>query len=282
MPTPHHAAAPPPPTAMSSNFTFDAAGKTVVVTGGNRGIGAGIVDAFAREHGATRVYSVSRSTEDTVLTPSTSRGGEVVGISADLSTPEGALKVASTITARGDDRVHVLVHNSGASWGAELERHDDEGFVKTYQLNVMGTWRLTRALLPHLTSAGTSRDPARVIVIGSIAGIRPQKYPTFSYDASKAAVHHLARKLADEFATRRKLHVTVNVIAPGYVPTKMSKGLEKYDGGSSEDIVRERVPLGRAGTPEDVAGAVAFLASDAASWITGVVLPVDGGFLAKL
>jgi NAD(P)-dependent dehydrogenase (short-subunit alcohol dehydrogenase family) len=266
---------------MSSNFAFDAAGKVVVVTGGGRGIGAGIVDAFARQHGAKRVYSVSRSTEDTVLKPSTASGGEIVGVSADLSTPDGAAKVASTIAARGDDLVHVLVHNSGASWGAELESHNDEGFVKTYQLNVMGTWRLTVALLPHLMKAGTPQDPARVIVIGSIAGIRPQKYPTFSYDASKAALHHLALKLADEFARKRALDITVNVVAPGYIPTKMSAGLTKY-GESSDDIVASSVPLRRAGAPADVAGAVAFLSSDAAAWITGVVLPVDGGFLAKL
>ena len=169
----------------------------------------------------------------------------------------------------------LIPHPSIASFG--------EGFKedRTYALNVLGVFRLTRELLPALTRGASATDPSRVIIIGSIAGIRPQKYPTFSYDASKAAAHHLARKLADELASKRKLPITVNVVAPGYVPTKMSKGLEKY-GDSSEDIVRETIPLGRAGTPEDVAGAVAFLASDAASWITGVVLPVDGGFLAKL
>jgi len=267
-----------PPSSSSSNYAFDARGKVIVVTGGTRGIGLGIARAFAERHSAKRVYIASRSARDGWR----SSDGVVVELAVDLSTVEGAETCAREIERCGDDRVHVLVHNSGTSWGSALETHEDEGWKKTYALNVVGVFHLTRALLPALARASSARDPSRVIIIGSTAGITPQSYPTFSYDASKAAVHHLARKLADEFATRRKLHVTVNVIAPGYVPTKMSKGLEKYDGGSSEDIVRERVPLGRAGTPEDVAGAVAFLASDAASWITGVVLPVDGGFLAKL
>lgn len=265
-------------TSTSSNYAMDARGKVIVVTGGTRGIGLGVARAFAERHGATRVYVASRSARDGWR----SSDGVVVELAVDLSTEEGALRCARAIEMNGDDRVHVLVHNSGTSWGAALETHDDEGWRKTYALNVLGVFHLTRALLPALTRASSATDPSRVIIIGSTAGIRPQSYPTFSYDASKAAVHHLARKLADEFASKRKLHITVNVVAPGYVPTKMSKGLKKYDGGSSEDIVRERVPLGRAGTPEDVAGAVAFLASDAASWITGVVLPVDGGFLAKL
>lgn len=252
-----------------SSSTFDFSGKTIVVTGGNRGIGAGVVDAFLRRHGASRVYSVSRSTGDHA-------GEKLIGISADLSTEAGVGKVKDVI---GTTPVHVLVHNSGTSWGEAFETH--EGWAKTFELNVFGTFRLTRALLPNVIAASTPNDPGRIIIIGSIAGIQPQKYPTFSYDASKAALHHLARKLADEFASARKLDITVNVVAPGYVPTKMSNQLSKY-GESQDDIVKSSVPLRRAGRPSDVAGACAFLASDAASWITGVVLPVDGGFLAKL
>lgn len=264
------------------NYAFDASGKVVVVTGGNRGIGAGIVDAFVAKHRARRVYVVSRSTEvGDISTRYGAAPGSVIGIACDLSEQRGVDVVKSAIDARGDG-VHVLVCNSGASWGAELETHDEAAWMKTHKLNVVGTFLLVRALLPMLERASSRTDPARVIVIGSIAGIAPQRYPTFSYDASKAALHHLARKLADELAARRKLAITVNVVAPGYVPTKMSKGLEKWDGESGDDIVARGVPLARAGSPDDVAGAVAFLASSASSWITGVVLPVDGGFLAKL
>lgn len=255
--------------STTSSFNFN--GKTIVVTGGNRGIGAGVVDAFLRRHGASRVYSVSRSTRD-----SREEDGRLIGVSADLSTEAGVGRVKSVI---GATPVHVLVHNSGTSWGEAFETH--EGWAKTFELNVFGTFRLTRALLNNLKAASTPNDPGRIIIIGSIAGIQPQKYPTFSYDASKAALHHLARKLADEFASKRALDITVNVVAPGYVPTKMSNQLSKY-GESQDDIVKSSVPLRRAGRPSDVAGACAFLASDAASWITGIVLPVDGGFLAKL
>lgn len=260
--------------SSSSSSTFNFVGKTIVVTGGNRGIGAGVVDAFLHRHGASRVYSVSRSTRDS--DDDADEGNKLIGISADLSTEAGVNKVKAVI---GTTPVHVLVHNSGTSWGEAFETH--EGWAKTFELNVFGTFRLTRALLPNVVAASTPNDPGRIIIIGSIAGIQPQKYPTFSYDASKAALHHLARKLADEFARNRKLDVTVNVVAPGYIPTKMSNQLSKY-GESQDDIVKSSVPLRRAGRPSDVAGACAFLASDAASWITGVVLPVDGGFLAKL
>lgn len=263
----------PSSSSSSSSSTFNFAGKTIVVTGGNRGIGAGVVDAFLHRHGASRVYSVSRSTRDA---DDEDDENKLIGISADLSTEAGVNKVKAVI---GTTPVHVLVHNSGTSWGEAFETH--EGWAKTFELNVFGTFRLTRALLPNVVAASTPNDPGRIIIIGSIAGIQPQKYPTFSYDASKAALHHLARKMADEFARARRLNITVNVVAPGYIPTKMSNQLSKY-GESQDDIVKSSVPLRRAGRPSDVAGACAFLASDAASWITGVVLPVDGGFLAKL
>jgi len=256
-----------------NNFRCDFSTKTIVVTGGARGIGAGVVDAFLTVHRAKRVYSVSRSTPDGVVPGS---NGRLIGISADLSTEGGVGRVKEVI---GDEVVHVCIHNSGTSWGEALETHD--GWSKTMDLNVVGTFRLTRALLPNLIQGSRTDDPARVIIIGSIAGIRPQKYPTFSYDASKAALHHLALKLADEFASARKLDITVNVIAPGYIPTKMSAQLSTY-GESQDEIVKQSVPLRRAGAPQDVADACAFLASSGASWITGVVLPIDGGFLAKL
>ena len=283
--------------SSSSTFSFDGTNKVVVVTGGNRGIGAGIVHAFttpstsnahdddANRHNnrpVKRCYVVARSVEDDDVEDERVRASRVIHVKCDLSTAEGAEKVKRVVErVDGDHGVDVLVHNSGTSWGSDLETHSDDGFRKTYELNVVGTFRLTRALLGALTRASTPEDPSRVIIIGSIAGISPQTYPTFSYDASKAALHHLAKKLADEFAMKRKLNITVNVVAPGYVPTKMSNQLSKY-GDSSDDIVRNGVPMRRAGTPADVAGAVAFFASTASSLVTGVVLPVDGGFLAKL
>lgn len=175
----------------------------------------------------------------------------------------------------------VLVNNSGIAWGEPLEKHSEKGFDRVYALNVKAIFFLTRALLPLLDKGSTPRDPSRVINIGSIAGLRPQAYPTFSYDLSKAAVHHLTRKLADEFATRPGgTSITVNAIAPGYVPSKMSAQLDAYTGDAAK--VAASVPLRRLGEATDMVGASLFLASNAGAWITGIVLPVDGGFLAKL
>ena len=152
-----------------------------------------------------------------------------------------------------------------------------------FALNFKALFFLTRALLPLLDKGSSAGSPARVINIGSIAGVRPQQAPTYGYDASKIAVHHLTKKLADELATRPGGgSITVNAIAPGYVPSRMSAQLGAYEKSGDVSSITDRIPLRRMGAPGDMAGAALFLASPAGSWITGIVLPVDGGFLAKL
>ena len=146
-------------------------------------------------------------------------------------------------------------------------------------LNVKATFELTVALLPLLDAAATPADPARVINVGSVAGLSVQSYPTFAYDTSKAAVHHLTRKLATWLARRDGAgarSITVNAIAPGYVPTKMTAGLAVYGETDAEAVQ----PLPRAGQTQDMAAAALFLASPGGAWVTGVVLPVDGGLSA--
>jgi len=141
-------------------------------------------------------------------------------------------------------------------------------------LNVGAVFHLTRLLLPLLSVGATVGRPSTVVNVGSIAGISPQPptFPTFAYDASKAAVHHLTRKLAAQLAPG----ITVNALAPGYVPTNMSKGLESYKSASA---LLQTIPMGRMGAAADMAAAVIYLASPAAAWVTGIVLPVDGGAL---
>ena len=189
--------------------------------------------------------------------------------------------VAEALAER-ETKLHVLVNNSGTSWGAPMETHSEKGWDKTYALNVKGVFFLTREVLPMLDKASTKTDPGRVINIGSIAGLRPQVFPTFSYDVSKAAVHHLTKKLADELSDRRASggeSITVNAVAPGYVPSRMSAQLEGYEEAKA---IAEGLPLRRKGGVGDMAGAALFFASAAGAWTTGVILRVDGGHLSKL
>lgn len=168
----------------------------------------------------------------------------------------------------------MLVNNSGTSWGEPLSSYPDAAWDKVMALNVRACFNTTRAALPLLEAAATAADPSRVVNVGSIAGITPQAWPTYAYDASKAAVHHLTLKLAGELAPRR---ITVNAVAPGVVPSKMSDQLTAY---ATKDEIARSVPLGRVGSAADMAGAVLYLASRAGAWVSGSTLVVDGGALA--
>lgn len=203
-----------------------------------------------------------------------------------LSTDAGCRALAAALGAETEGRLHVLVNNSGTSWGQPLEAYAEAGWSKVLALNLMAPFQLTRACLPLLDAAATPRDPARVINVGSVSGLQHQPFPTYAYDASKAALHSLTRKLAAELARRPNgpsgkqatTSITVNAIAPGYVPTNMSTQLSAY---AAPAAVQARIPLGRWGRASDMAGAALFFAgSGSGAWVTGVVLPVDGGLLA--
>jgi NAD(P)-dependent dehydrogenase (short-subunit alcohol dehydrogenase family) len=259
---------------------FSVAGKVAVVTGGGRGIGRMIAEGFVAN--GARVYICSRhakTLEATARELSVAAGGTCVALAHDLSTDAGCRALAADMRAR-ERAVHVLVNNSGVAWGATLEDYPEAAWDRVMALNLKAVFQLTRALLPLLDAASAAGDPARVINIGSIVGVRPQPFPTYAYDASKAAVHSLTVKLAGELADRGAAGghgITVNAIAPGIVPSRMSRQLEAY---APSDALAAAVPLRRLGAPGDMAGAALFLASPAGAWVTGVVLPVDGGALA--
>jgi NAD(P)-dependent dehydrogenase (short-subunit alcohol dehydrogenase family) len=161
------------------------------------------------------------------------------------------------------------VNNAGATWGVPLAEHDDKSWDRVLDINVKGVFHLTKFLLPLLKAAGTADDPARVINIGSIDGIHVPLLETYSYSSSKAAVHQLTRHLAKVLAP----DVTVNAIAPGPFESKMMAAtLDSF----GDQIARD-APMKRIGRPDDMAGTAIFLSSRAASYITGAVLPVDGG-----
>lgn len=200
--------------------------------------------------------------------------GECISIPCDLSSMDGVRYLADAIAAR-EERLDILVNNAGAAWGEPLESFPESGWDKVMTINLKSPFFLTQALLPLLEKAASHEDPARVINIGSIDGLHVNRLPTFSYGPSKAGVHHLTRMLAANLASK---HINVNAIAPGPFESKMMEHTLKTMG----DQIVERVPRKRIGAPSDMAGAAIFLSSKASSYITGVVLPVDGGITGAL
>jgi NAD(P)-dependent dehydrogenase (short-subunit alcohol dehydrogenase family) len=249
------------------NQLFDVSGKVVLVTGGSRGIGKMIARGFV-DAGAT-VYISSRKAEvGEALAAELSAAGSCVSIPADLSKESECRRLAEEIGAR-EDHLDVLVNNAGATWGAPMVDYDEAAFERVLALNVKGVFHLTKFLRPLLEVRGTAETPSRVINIGSIDGLRVPAMETYAYSASKAAVHQLTRHLAKFLAPR----VTVNAIAPGPFESKMMHATLEAFG----DAIADAAPMKRIGRPADMAGAAIYLASPAASYLTGVVLPVDGG-----
>jgi NAD(P)-dependent dehydrogenase (short-subunit alcohol dehydrogenase family) len=250
------------------NNLFSVEGKTVVVTGGSRGIGLMIARGFVE--GGARVYISSRKAEVCErVAAELSRVGACVAVPADLSGEAACRRLAEDVGER-EGRVHVLVNNAGATWGAALEEYPGAAWDKVLDLNLKVPFFLTRAMLPLLEAAAGADDPARVVNVGSIDGLRVPLMPTYAYSASKAGLHHLTRVLARELGPRG---VTVNAIAPGPFESKMmAETLRRYG-----DQIAAAAPLGRIGRPDDMAGAALYLASRAGANVTGAVIPVDGG-----
>ena len=253
---------------------FSVKGKVALVTGGSRGIGLMIAEGLVRS--GVRVYISSRKAEvcDAVA-ESLREHGECISVPADLSTAEGVDGLVAAIGER-ESELHLLVNNAGATWGAPLEDFPDDAWDKVMATNVKAVFGLTAGLLPLLRAAASEDDPARVINIGSVDGIRVPATENYPYAASKAAVHMVTRQLAHRLTGD---HVNVNAIAPGPFPSKMMAFLLDAEGG--EELVASSVPKGRIGRPDDVVGAVLFLSSRAGSYLTGAIIPVDGGISTR-
>ncbi len=247
---------------------FSIRGKVALVTGGGSGIGWMIAEGYARA--GAKVYIASRKKEELEARIAELGGaGEVVALVADLSSEAGCNALGDELEGR-EDRLDVLVNNAGANWGEPYEEFPESAWDRVLDLNVKGVFQLTRRLTGLLAKAGSAEDPARVINIGSIDGITVPQLETYSYSASKAAVHHMTCVLARKLAPR---HITVNAVAPGPFQSRMMRATLERVG----DAIVGMVPLGRIGSPQDMAGIAIFLASRAGAYLTATVIPVDGG-----
>ena len=266
---------------MDIQQLFSVTGKTAVVTGGSRGIGEMIAAGFlangAKVYISSRKADACQATADRLMER---YGGECIPIAADLSGLAGAEALASELQAR-ESKIDILVNNAGQAWGASLEEFPEKGWDRVLNVNVKGPFFVIQQLLPLLEAAGDADDPARIINIGSIDGLRPPRLQTYSYSPSKAAIHAMTRQLAAELAPR---NVIVNAIAPGPFPTWM---LSTGVGGGGDvdntdwDAVGQGNPRGRVGTPEDIAGLAIFLSSRAGAFTVGEIITCDGGLVVS-
>ncbi len=253
---------------------FGVAGKSVLVTGGSRGIGRAIAEGFVRA--GARVYISSRNAQN-CLDAAAALGefGTCVALPCNLAEGDDRQRLVAALRAH-EPALNVLVNNAGAIWTAPLAEYPEAGWDKVFDLNIKGTFFLVQGLVPMLAAAATADDPARIINIGSIDAFRIPPHESYAYPASKAALHQLTRQLASRLAPQ---HITANVIAPGLYPSKMLAAPAEREALAA---MVAPIPLKRLAVPADLAGAAIYLASRAGSYVTGAVIPVDGGVATTL
>jgi 3-oxoacyl-[acyl-carrier protein] reductase len=241
--------------------------KVVLITGGSRGIGRAIATTLAGA-GATVVidYKGNQAAADEVVGAITAADGQALAIQADVSKQEEVERLFKAVLERYS-RLDVLVNNAGITRDTLLLRMKEEDFDEVLQTNLRGVYLCTRAALRPMTKA----RGGRIINITSVVGLTGNAGQA-NYAAAKAGIIGFTKSAAREMASR---NITVNAVAPGYIETDLTGVLSE----SVRAAILENIPLGRLGTPQDVANLVCFLASDAAAYITGQTLTVDGGMV---
>ena len=250
---------------LDASPLFSLEGRVALVTGGSRGIGRMIAEGLLAQ--GARVY-ISARKADQCETAAKEMGARCHALPADISTVEGARALAAQI-GDAEPALDILVNNAGAAWGAEFEEFPEKGWDKIFDLNVKAPFFLTQALFPLLKSGASRGRPAKVINIGSIDGLRISPWETYSYQASKAAIHHLTRRMAARLIRDK---IVVSAIAPGAFASEMNRAAR-----DKSDDYTASIPAGRVGQPEDIAAAAIYLASRAGDYVVGEVLTVDGG-----
>jgi NAD(P)-dependent dehydrogenase (short-subunit alcohol dehydrogenase family) len=248
------------------NDLFSLQGRVALVTGGSRGIGRMIAAGFLRQ--GARVYISARKAAACDATAAELASlGTCFSLPIDVSTVAGARSLAAEIMRR-EPHLDILVNNAGAAWAESFESFPESGWDKVMNLNIKTPFFLTQALYPHLKQAGLTR-PAKVINIASIDGVSVNPQETYSYAASKAGLIHLTKRMALRLAQD---NIVVSAIAPGAFPSDMNKDARDH----GEEVAR-RIPAGRIGREDDIAGTAIFLASRAGDYVLGETLVVDGG-----
>ena len=251
---------------------FSLKGRIAVVTGGSRGIGKMIASGFLAQ-GAAKVYITARKAgpcEETAKELTAAYDGECIALPIDMSTVAGCEKLAEELIKR-EPKIDILVNNAGAAWGANFDECPEAGWDKVMNLNVKSLFFLTKALAKPLRAAATKDKPGKVINIASIDGLSVNPLETYSYQASKAAVIHLTRRMAAKL-----IHDNINVtaICPGAFESDMNTAARDHG-----DAVAKAIPSKRIGRPEDMAGIAIYLASRAGDYVVGNAIAVDGGIV---
>ena len=267
---------------MKIKDLFSVEGKVALITGGTKGIGEMIASAFMAN--GAKVYITSRTADEcheTAKRLSGEFGGECIAIIGDIGSMAGVEALAYALSER-EEKLNILVNNAGASWSGPVDDFPEKGWDVTFNVNVKAPFFLIQKLLPLLRNAASHEDPARVVNIASVGGIKNPKFHNYSYGPSKAAVIHMTRQTG---AALVKENIILNAIAPGPFPTEMltaSVGRIRGTGTIPIDWPEfgTRNPRGRVGSAEDIGGLAIFLCSRAGAFTVGATITCDGGAVA--